>query len=165
MGDCRFRQSPTQRLDIARLLLRKHMSMNSVDAEMSTIPLLCMIVVSALQLTHHWTKLAYAPGVVVEADTSSVLRVRGFLYIWERLTVRSKYPRQSPQAHSQVVVARVELQCIGAESRTLAVITYQDDSTLKFDNFDNRRFSHILPNSPDETLFRYFCPRYANGPR
>lgn len=116
------------------------------------------------QAEHRWIEVARTPFITVEVDTATVTAHGGTLSIWERLHIPAHRLRKSGKI-SDRAVARVELRCWGATSRTVVVLSYNAASLVEVDNLDDARFAPIAPNSTQEAVYRYVCPRYPHGPR
>ncbi len=119
---------------------------------------------SAAQTEHRWVQVARTPEVTVEVDTATVVTDGGTLRLWERFHVPSHRLKKSGKI-SDRAVARVELRCWGATSRTVTVLSYNAGSLLEVDDLDDSKFTPIVPNSTQEAVYRYICPRYPRGPR
>lgn len=122
------------------------------------------LTINTTQLGHHWVQIARTPALVVDVGTATITKLGGILLLWERLRVA---PHKLPHTDliSDRAVARVELNCWAGKSRAVVVRSYNGDSIVRSDNFDDAQFASIRQNSVDETVFRYACPRFSSGPR
>lgn len=119
---------------------------------------------SVIQSTHRWVVISRAPSAQLEVDTASVVTTGGILRVWTRLRLPAHKLVPSGRTSDRAII-RMEIQCLGAKSRTVAMISYDSTAVVQFDNYDDVRFSPIRPHSIEETVFRYLCARHAVGPQ